>query len=105
MSNTEEVVRRSKSKTEIFNNLSKEDVEKYQEAFSVSFVEINISPVLILSLLFPRQVWDKNSSGRISMAELSDMLENLGKKPTEVGIKNKEYKVQVSIKLLTFREI
>ena len=33
------------------------------------------------------QVWDKNSSGRISMAELSDMLENLGKKPTEVGIK------------------
>ena len=105
MSNTEEVVRRSKSKTEIFNNLSKEDVEKYQEAFAVSFVEINISPVLILSLLFPPQVWDKNSSGRISMAELSDMLENLGKKPTEVGIKNKEYKVQVSIKLLTFREI
>ena len=36
MSNTEEVERRSKSKTEIFNNLSKEDVEKYQEAFSVS---------------------------------------------------------------------
>ena len=66
MSNTDEVVRRSKEKTEIFNNLSKEDVEKYQEAFSV---------------------WDKNSSGRISMAELSDMLENLGKKPTEVRIK------------------
>ena len=89
MSNTEEVVRRSKSKTEIFNNLSKEDVEKYQEAFAVSLLEINIeaSPVLILSLLFPPQVWDKNSSGRISMAELSDMLENLGKKPTEVGIK------------------
>ena len=37
MSNTDEVVRRSKSKSEIFNNLSKEDVEKYQEAFSVSF--------------------------------------------------------------------
>ena len=36
MSNTDEVVRRSKEKTEIFNNLSKEDVEKYQEAFSVS---------------------------------------------------------------------
>ena len=36
MSNTEEVVRRTKSKTEIFDSLSKEDVEKYQEAFSVS---------------------------------------------------------------------
>ena len=36
MSNADEVVRRSKEKTEIFNNLSKEDVEKYQEAFSVS---------------------------------------------------------------------
>ena len=30
------------------------------------------------------QVLDKNSSGRISMAELSDLLENLGKQPTEV---------------------
>ena len=36
MSNADEVVRRSKEKTDIFNNLSKEDVEKYQEAFSVS---------------------------------------------------------------------
>ena len=36
MSNADAVVRRSKEKTEIFNNLSKEDVEKYQEAFSVS---------------------------------------------------------------------
>merc|ERR1711997_68660 len=67
MSNADAVERRSKEKTEIFNNLSKEDVEKYQEAFSV---------------------WDKNSSGRISMAELSDMLENLGKKPTETDLED-----------------
>ena len=29
---------------------------------------------------------DKNASGRISMAELSDLLETLGKEPTEVDV-------------------
>merc|ERR1712244_16275 len=67
MSSTDDDERRSKSKNEIFDKLTKEDIEKYHEAFSV---------------------WDKNSSGRISMAELSDMLENLGKQPTETDLED-----------------
>ena len=56
MSNADAVVRRSKEKTEIFNNLSKEDVEKYQEAFSVSSsgwkqVQYSIDPPIVCCFL------------------------------------------------------
>jgi len=50
----------------IFDNLSEEEMDRYHEAFTM---------------------WDKNGNGRISINELGDFLENMGKeKPSEADL-------------------
>ena len=75
----EQVVRRKK-KNEMFDCLTDEDIEKYNEAFTVRHLFI----LTLLTIMI--QIFDKNQSGRISMAELGEVMTNLGKsKPSEVS--------------------
>ena len=68
MSDKIEFRRKAFKQNSLFESLTEDDVEKYQEAFSVI---------------------DKNSSGRISLAEVGELLKGLGQQhPTEVDLQD-----------------
>merc|ERR1712050_98590 len=58
MTSEEETVMRRGKRNEVLNCLTEEEIDKYNEAFTI---------------------FDKNQSGRISMAELGEVMTNLGR--------------------------